>query len=73
MDIDIIVFDGKSCDDKYWEQAFVVIPLADIEPHLENPIRKEPVFETAARLRRGFWMEARRDVLSQFNVNRPAA
>jgi 2-amino-4-hydroxy-6-hydroxymethyldihydropteridine diphosphokinase len=73
MDLDIIVFDGKSCDDKYWEQAFVVIPLAEIEPNLQNPVRGESVAETATRLHTGFWMEARREVLSQFNVNRSRA
>jgi 2-amino-4-hydroxy-6-hydroxymethyldihydropteridine diphosphokinase len=73
MDIDIIVFDGMSCNDKYWEQHFVVIPLAEIEPNLQNPIHQEPVSETAARLRTGFWMEARRDILSQFNVNSSTA
>lgn len=70
IDIDIIVFDEKSCDDKYWEQAFVVIPLAEIGPNLQNPVHKEPVSETATRLHGGFWMEARQEVLSQFNGNR---
>ena len=73
MDLDIVVFDGKSCDDKYWEQAFVVIPLAELEPNLQNPIFREPVSDTATRLHAGFWMEARREVLSQFNANRSAA
>ena len=73
MDLDIVVFDGKSCDDKYWEQAFVVIPLAEIEPNLQNPVRRESAAETATRLHTGFWMEARREVLSQFNVNRSTA
>jgi 2-amino-4-hydroxy-6-hydroxymethyldihydropteridine diphosphokinase len=73
MDLDIVVFDGKSCDDKYWEQAFVVIPLAEIEPNLQNPVRRESAAETATRLHIGFWMEARREVLSQFKANRSAA
>jgi 2-amino-4-hydroxy-6-hydroxymethyldihydropteridine diphosphokinase len=73
MDIDILVFDGKSCDEKYWEQAFVVIPLAEIDPTLQNPVHNEPVTQTATRLHRGFWMEVRRGVLSQFNVNQSTA
>jgi 2-amino-4-hydroxy-6-hydroxymethyldihydropteridine diphosphokinase len=73
MDIDIVVFDDKSCDDKYWEQAFVVIPLAEIYPDFQNPTSNATVAETATRLRRGFWMEARRDVLSQFSGNRSRA
>ena len=69
MDLDIVVFDGKSCEDKYWEQAFIVIPLAEIEPNLQNPVRRESVAATATRLHTGFWMEARREILSQFNAN----
>lgn len=73
IDIDIVVFDERSCDDKYWEQAFVVIPLAEIHPRFQNPVQNETLAETATRLRSGFWMEARRDVLSLFNGSGPAA
>ncbi len=69
MDIDIIIFDGSSCDNKYWDQAFVVIPLAEIFPDFHNPIQAETVAETATRLHHKFWMKARRDVLSQFSGN----
>lgn len=73
MDIDIVVFDGRSCDEKYWEQAFVVIPLAEIEPGLQNPVRSEAVSETATRLHSGFWMEARPGILSELNGDRSTA
>lgn len=67
MDIDIVVFDGISCDDKYWEQAFVVVPLAEIYPDYRNPIRQEQLVQTATRLRRRVWMEMRPEVLSKFH------
>ena len=54
MDIDIVVFDGKSMDNRYWDQAFVMIPLAEIYPDFQNPIRHETVLETATRLRSEF-------------------
>jgi 2-amino-4-hydroxy-6-hydroxymethyldihydropteridine diphosphokinase len=66
MDIDIILFDDRSCDDKSWEKAFVVIPLAEIYSNYPNPLRNESIRETAARLRQEAWMETRPDVLSQF-------
>jgi 2-amino-4-hydroxy-6-hydroxymethyldihydropteridine diphosphokinase len=66
MDIDIVVFDGTSCDDKYWEQAFVVIPLAEIYPEFQNPLVQETILETATRLRQKIWMEPRREVLGRF-------
>lgn len=69
MDIDIVIFDNVSCDDKYWEQAFVVIPLAEIFPTFTNPLTQEPIHETAARLRRRIWMETRQGILSRFGGN----
>ena len=69
MDIDIVIFDNVSCDDKYWVQAFVVIPLAEIFPTFTNPLTQEPIHETAVRLRREIWMETRQGILSQFGEN----
>lgn len=67
IDIDIVVFDGRSCDDRYWEQAFVVVPLAEILPEYQNPLTKESITNTATRLRHHVWMETRLAVLSQFD------
>jgi 2-amino-4-hydroxy-6-hydroxymethyldihydropteridine diphosphokinase len=67
IDIDIVVFDGKSCGDKYWEQAFVVVPLAEIDPEYQNPIRQEPLIKTATRLGQQVWMETRPEVLRRFD------
>jgi len=66
MDIDIILFDDHSCDEKSWEKAFVVVPLAEIYPGYLNPLRHETIRETATRLRRDIWMETRPQILSQF-------
>ena len=73
MDIDIVVFDARSCDDKYWEQAFVVVPLAEIYPTYPNPVAGEPIVETAARLRAQVWMEARPGILGSLDGNNAAA
>jgi 2-amino-4-hydroxy-6-hydroxymethyldihydropteridine diphosphokinase len=67
IDIDTILFDDRSIDDKYWQQAFVVVPLAEIHPGFQNPISGENIAETAARLRQEVWMEAHPEVLAQFN------
>lgn len=70
IDIDIVIFDEKSCNDKYWEQAFVVVPLAEIHPEYQNPLTRESITKTAARLRQKIWMERRPEVLSRFKGNR---
>jgi 2-amino-4-hydroxy-6-hydroxymethyldihydropteridine diphosphokinase len=67
IDIDIVVFDGRPCDDKYWEQAFVVVPLAEIHPDYQNPLTQESIVQTATRLRQHVWMETRPKVLARFN------
>ena len=69
MDIDIILFDDQSCDDKSWEKAFVVVPLAEIYPAFQNPHTREFLRETAERLRREVWMEMRPQVLNRFVVS----
>jgi 2-amino-4-hydroxy-6-hydroxymethyldihydropteridine diphosphokinase len=66
IDIDIIIFDDQSCNDKFWTLAFVVIPLAEIYPKFQNPLTQESISETATRLRQKIWMETRPEVLSQF-------
>lgn len=65
IDIDIVLFDDYPCDDRYWEQAFVVIPLAELHPNYKNPLTQESLLETATRLRANNWMEARPGVFSQ--------
>ena len=66
IDIDIILFGGTPYNDKFWKYAFVIVPLAEIYPEYQNPIRDENITQTATRLRSQVWMETRPEVLSQF-------
>lgn len=70
IDIDIVLFDGQLCDDKFWKQAFVVAPLAEIYPEYRDTTTQEKIIETATRLRQKVWMKIRPDVLVQFNKTR---
>jgi 2-amino-4-hydroxy-6-hydroxymethyldihydropteridine diphosphokinase len=70
IDIDIVVFDNISLQDKYWDQAFVVIPFAEIYPDFQNPTTQERIVETARRLRQTTWMEARPGALGPFGLHR---
>ena len=69
IDIDIVLFDDKPYNDKFWKFAFVIVPLAEIYPEYQNPINQENIVETATRLRSKVWMETRPEVLSQFRGN----
>jgi 2-amino-4-hydroxy-6-hydroxymethyldihydropteridine diphosphokinase len=66
MDIDIILFDDRSCDNKSWEKAYVVVPLEEIYPSSSSLLGNETIRETAARLLLRTWMETQPEVLSQF-------
>jgi len=63
MDIDIILFDDHSMQDKVWDLAFVVVPLADLYPEYRKTKTGESVLEIATRLRREMWLETRRGFL----------
>ena len=67
IDIDIVLFNDKPMNDKYWEQAFVVVPLAEIYPEYPNPLTQESIIQTATRLRQQVWMETRSKILSRFH------
>jgi len=67
IDIDAVLFDGQSCHDKFWKLAFVVIPLAEINPQLQNPVTHERMIETATRLRQDVWMEVHSEILNRFD------
>jgi len=67
MDIDISLFDDQLHKDSFWNDAFVIVPLAELYPEYQNPLSSESIIETATRLRQEVWMEARPEVLSQFN------
>ena len=66
IDIDIVLFDDKPCNIKFWRFAFVIVPLAEIYPAYRNPILQQSITQTATRLRSQVWMETRPEVLGHF-------
>ncbi|HMB21956.1 MAG TPA: 2-amino-4-hydroxy-6-hydroxymethyldihydropteridine diphosphokinase [Anaerolineales bacterium] len=73
IDIDIVLFDEHLCDEKFWRQAFVVIPLAEIHPEYRNPITQEDISHAVELSRQNVWMEARPEVLGRFNRASPSS
>lgn len=61
MDIDVIIFDDRSCNDKFWSLAYVVVPLAEIYPEFQNPLTGEAISASAGRLREKTWLKRRSD------------
>jgi len=69
IDLDIILFNNKPYNDKFWKYAFVIVPLAEIYPEYQNPISQENIVATATRLKSDVWMKMRPEVLSRFRGN----
>lgn len=63
IDIDIVLFDEALCDEKFWRQAFVIVPLAEIHPEYENSVTRENILQNATCLRQTIWIEARLGVI----------
>jgi 2-amino-4-hydroxy-6-hydroxymethyldihydropteridine diphosphokinase len=65
IDLDILVYDGRTLDPKIWSLAFLAVPLAEIIPGYRNPETGEPVEEAAARLVQLTPVRPRPEVLSR--------
>jgi 2-amino-4-hydroxy-6-hydroxymethyldihydropteridine diphosphokinase len=64
MDIDLLLYDEQPLRLEYWDQAFAVVPLAELVPHLRHPATGEPLSRSAARLRADVWIVPRPGVLA---------
>ena len=71
IDIDIVLFDERPYNHKFWGFAFVIVPLAEIHPTYRDPITNQNITQTATRIRKEVWIEMRPEVLSSFGGSRP--
>lgn len=67
IDIDIILFDDQPYSDRFWESAFVIVPLAEIYPEYRNRTTGEQITDIAARLRQKVWIKERPELLNHFD------
>jgi 2-amino-4-hydroxy-6-hydroxymethyldihydropteridine diphosphokinase len=66
IDIDIVIFDNQLMNNKFWKQAFVIVPLAEVYPEYRNSLTTESAIEVATHLHEQVWMKVHPEVLSQF-------
>ena len=62
MDIDMVLFDNQPLNIEFWEYAFVAVPLAELIPDFEHPIRHEKMTRVAGQLQGQVWIVQREDV-----------
>jgi 2-amino-4-hydroxy-6-hydroxymethyldihydropteridine diphosphokinase len=63
IDIDIVLFDETPRNIDFWEYAFVIVPLAELIPDFEHPIRCEKLIRVAEQLQSQIWIVPREDVV----------
>ena len=63
IDIDIVLFDETPLNTEFWDYAFVAVPLAELIPNFEHPIRHERLIRVAEQLQGQIWIVPRPDVL----------
>jgi 2-amino-4-hydroxy-6-hydroxymethyldihydropteridine diphosphokinase len=63
MDIDVIVFDDMPIMKMdYWDQAFIMVPLAELLPDFIHPVHGVKLSRFSGQLQRQVWIVKRTDV-----------
>jgi 2-amino-4-hydroxy-6-hydroxymethyldihydropteridine diphosphokinase len=64
IDLDIALYDNSPLHLSNWENAFLLVPLAELAPELPHPVTGEKLSEAAARVGRETWIVPRPDVIA---------
>ena len=62
IDIDIEMYAEQPLNTEFWDYPFVAIPLAELIPDFQHPLRRENLSYVAAQLRSQVWIIPRVDV-----------
>jgi 7,8-dihydro-6-hydroxymethylpterin-pyrophosphokinase len=63
MDIDLVLFDETLHNTQTWNQAFVIVPLAELIPNFEHPVEKKTLIKLSEQIQGQVWIQKRADVL----------
>ncbi len=63
IDIDVMMVDGEPCKLDRWDNAFVLLPIAELLPDTQHPITGEPLPQAAERARKHTWIVQRPGLL----------
>jgi 2-amino-4-hydroxy-6-hydroxymethyldihydropteridine diphosphokinase len=63
IDIDIVLFNERPLNIEFWDYAFVTVPLAELIPNFEHPIRHENLSGVAEQLQDQVWIVKREDIV----------
>ena len=57
IDIDIVLFDETPHNVQTWDQAFVIVPLAELVPEFEHPLLNEKLANLSDLLKKQVWIK----------------
>ncbi|MDP2777999.1 MAG: 2-amino-4-hydroxy-6-hydroxymethyldihydropteridine diphosphokinase [Anaerolineales bacterium] len=63
IDIDIVLFDEQPLNTDFWDYAFVTVPLAELTPDFQHPVRHKNLSRVAEQLVGQVWIAPRPDVV----------
>jgi 2-amino-4-hydroxy-6-hydroxymethyldihydropteridine diphosphokinase len=63
IDVDIMMVDGEAYNRDRWDNAFVLLPIAELLPDAEHPITRETLRVAAEKARRTTWIVQRPGLL----------
>lgn len=63
IDVDVMMVDGEAFNIDRWDNAFVLLPIAELVPDGEHPLTHERLSEAAARAGRTTWIVQRPGLL----------
>ena len=62
IDLDIVLFDNQPLNVKFWDYAFVVVPLAELIPDFQHPVRREKLSRVSEQVQGQVWIVPRLDM-----------
>lgn len=62
IDLDIVLFDNQPLNVNFWGYAFVVVPLAELIPNFQHPVRREKLSQVSEQVQGQVWIAPRVDV-----------
>ncbi len=67
VDVDVMMVDGQACHVDRWDNAFVLLPMADLLPDVPHPATPEPLRAAAARASHETWIVQRPGILKSMS------
>lgn len=63
IDLDVVLYDQRPSRLKYWEHAFMIVPLAELLPEYIHPTLHKKLAQAAEDMRKHTWIRPRAEVL----------